>query len=434
MRTQQNEQIARSMTDARHRTIELFNLVHERDLQRSPGEGFRPVIWHLAHIGVFESFWILQKAKGDSPPNERYQRIFDPISTPREESKNLPTRAEMEEFLIHVRDRTLDYLDGLSFETNDPLLQNAYAFHLVLEHELQHQETLAYLLHMLDPQLKKRPAHAELDFTTNPARPSAVMVTIPEGEVRMGAVWNNEFAYDNELPAHAVHVPAFKIDLLLTTNEEYRDFINEGGYGRREWWSDEGWNRKEQESWTAPFYWEQAGDGWREKRMFDEVEILPQHPVSGISWYEAEAYAKFRGKRLPSEAEWERAATCDVEQIRKRRFAWGDVEPNASRCNFDLQHWGTAPVGSFPDGATLHGCLDMSGNLWEWTNDTFAPYPGFKSFPYPEYSQEWFDGDHRVLKGGSWATSGAVLRTSFRNFFRRHSRIAFAGVRCAADV
>ncbi len=433
MRTQQNEQIARSMTDARRRTIELFNLVDEDVLQRSPGEGFRPVIWHLAHIGVFESFWILQKVKGDETPDARYQRIFDPISTPREESKDLPTRHEMESFLDDVRGRTLDYLNNLSFETDAPLLQDAYVFRLVLEHELQHQETLAYLLHMLDPELKKRPASVNHNFTIDHKQPSPPMVTIPAGEIRMGAVWG-EFSYDNELPAHTIHVPAFKIDSLLTTNEEYKDFINEGGYERRAWWSDEGWARKEQENWTAPFYWKRANDNWRERRMFDEGEILPQHPVSGVSWYEAEAYAKFRGKRLPTEAEWERAAACDIEQNRKRRFAWGDIDPDSSCCNFDIQRWGTTPVGSFPDGATLHGCLDMSGNLWEWTNDAFAPFPGFKAFPYPEYSQEWFDGDHRILKGGSWATSASVLRTSFRNFFRRHSRIAFAGIRCAADV
>ena len=433
MSTHQNEQIAQSLTATRRRTFELFNSVDEEVLQRSPGGGFRPIIWHLAHIGVFESFWILQKVKGDAAPNERYQRIFDPISTPREDSMNLPTRSEMEGFLNDVQTRTFDYLGGLSFDTNDPLLRNAYVFDLVHEHELQHQETLAYLLHMLDPKLKRRPANVSENLFSNSVEPSAAMITISAGKVKMGAVWD-EFAYDNELPAHITHVPAFKIDYRLTTNEEYADFIKERGYARREWWSEEGWQRKEQENWTAPFYWKQAGNAWQEQRMFDEGEIRPQHPVSGISWFEAEAYANFRGKRLPTEAEWERAATCDVEQARKRRFAWGDSEPNASRCNFDLQFWGTTQVRSFADGASLHGCLDMSGNLWEWMSDVFAPYPNFVPFPYPEYSQEWFDGDHRVLKGGSWATSSSVLRTSFRNFFRRHSRIAFAGIRCAADV
>lgn len=168
--------------------------------------------------------------------------------------------------------------------------------------------------------------------------------------------------------------------------------------------------------------------------MFGEEPLPPAHPVTGVSWYEAEAYARFAGKRLPTEAEWERAASWDDAHARKRLFAWGDDEPTTSICNFDLRFWGTTPVGAFPAGASARGCLDMTGNVWEWTSSKFAGYPNFRAFPYPEYSEVWFDEDHRVLKGGSWATSASVLRTSFRNFFRRHFRIAFAGIRCAADI
>jgi formylglycine-generating enzyme required for sulfatase activity len=169
--------------------------------------------------------------------------------------------------------------------------------------------------------------------------------------------------------------------------------------------------------------------------MFEEAELRPDHPVAGVSWYEAEAYARFAGKRLPSEAEWEKAASWDDEKRRKLRFAFGDHVPEGRMVsNFGLQFWGTTPVGSFPEGASSYGCLDMTGNVWEWTSDSFEGYEGFEPFPYPEYSEEWFDGDHRVLRGGSWATRAPLLRTSFRNFFRRHFRIAFAGIRCAADA
>ena len=166
--------------------------------------------------------------------------------------------------------------------------------------------------------------------------------------------------------------------------------------------------------------------------MFDEAPLEEDHPVTGVSWYESEAYARFAGKRLPSEAEWEKAASWDG--ARKRRYAWGDEEPSDSVCNFRMRRWGTTPVGRFPAGASPCGCLDMSGNVWEWTSTPFEGFPGFEPFPYPEYSEVWFDGDHRVLKGGSWATSASVLRTSFRNFFRRHFRIAFAGIRLAEDA
>jgi iron(II)-dependent oxidoreductase len=435
----QADKIAAQLAAARTDTLALFDLALEAELHTSPGFGFRPVIWHLAHIGVFEAYWLLQKLAGAAPLDARYERIFDPISTPREESKNLPTRREMEDYLTRVRARVLQQLTRARFDTDDPLLRDAYIYNLVLEHERQHQETLAYLLHLLDPAKKLRPQMATDNLSADSTSPAPRdMITVPAGECVLGAPWP-VFVYDNELPAHTVHLPAFKIDRLLTTNEEFAHFINEGGYERREWWSAEGWTWREQEAWTCPLYWTRAeakhnGDGWRTRTMFDDGTHAPDHPVVGVSWYEAEAYARFAGKRLPTEAEWEKAAAWDAARARKRLFAWGDDAPDEAHGNFEFRHWGTTPVGSFPNGASPTGCLDMNGNVWEWTSDPFAGHPGFKPYPYPEYSEVWFDGDHCVLKGGSWATRASILRTSFRNFFRRHFRIAFAGIRCAADA
>jgi len=430
------EEILEQMTMTRAETLALFDMAREDDLRASPGFGFRPVIWHLAHIGVFEAYWLLQKLNGEAVPDERYESIFDPIKTPREESKNLPTRIEMENYLSNVRDRVVRHLERSEFDESNPLARDGYVFRLVLEHEEQHQETLAYLLQLLEPSKKTRPSEIESKNLETSERLSTLtreMASVEAGSFLMGAAWN-AFAYDNELPPHTVHVPAFKIDKLLTTNEEYAEFIAEGGYTRREWWSDEGWSWCERENWKFPLYWTQQNRGWRVQTMFDEGVLAASHPVTGVSWYEAEAYARFRGKRLPSEAEWEKAASWDNEREVKGRFAWGDERPCVSLCNFDNRFWGTTAVGSFPEGASTRGCLDMTGNVWEWTSDAFAGYPGFKPFPYPEYSEVWFDADHRVLKGGSWATRASILRISFRNFFRRHFRIAFAGIRCATDA
>ncbi len=430
------------MEETRAETLALFDLADERELHASPGFGFRPVIWHLAHIGVFEAYWLLQKLGGEPAPDERYERIFDPIATPREESKELPSRREMEDYLARVRTRALRRLEASSFDASEPLLEGGYVFQLVLEHERQHQETLAYLFHLLDPSKKTRPSavppsvSAPLINVSQPAAPHD-MLTIAAGPFQMGAVWDS-FAYDNERPAHAVRLPAFKIARLLVTNREYAHFIAEGGYERREFWSEEGWNYREREGWLCPLFWQRGEEGgkgcWNARRMFESGALDEKHPVSGISWHEAEAYARFSGKRLPTEAEWEKAASWDEAKGRKRLYAWGDEEPSESRCNFDNRFWNTTPVGSFPEGASAYGCLDMTGNVWEWTSDAFEGFQGFEPFPYPEYSQVWFDGDHRVLKGGSWATRATVLRTSFRNFFRRHFRIAFAGLRLAEDA
>jgi iron(II)-dependent oxidoreductase len=459
------EQIALMLTDARADTLRLFDLAQERDLRGSPGFGYRPTVWHLAHIGVFEAYWLLQKVQGLPAPDERYERIFDPIKTPREESKNLPTRREMEAYLRRVRDDVLGLLERFDFDSKDPLLREGYVLRLVLEHERQHQETLAYLFQLLDPAKKVRPdgadANAKRDGDSFDAKPSGEaveaeeaaesdakrprepvttdtnpardMVSIPAGEFLMGAS-PGSFAYDNEHPAREVFVPAFKIARVPVTNGEFARFVEEGGYERREFWDDEGWGWREKENWTHPLYWRREGRGWIERRMFDEAPLEADHPVACVSWYEAEAFARFAGKRLPTESEWERAASWGDARASKRRYAWGDEAPDDSRCNFRMNAWGTTAVGSFPAGASVCGFLDMTGNVWEWTSTPFAGFAGFEPFPYPEYSEVWFDGDHRVLKGGSWATGASVLRTSFRNFFRRHFRIAFAGMRLAEDA
>jgi iron(II)-dependent oxidoreductase len=427
------EQIADQFTAARADTLRLFDLAEEEHLHQSPGFGFRPIIWHLAHIGVFEAYWLLQKMQGLAPLDDRYERIFDPINTPREDSKNLPTRREMEIFLDDVRNHSMDFLNRVEFDESNPMLRDAYVFNLVLEHEYQHQETLAYLLHLLDPALKARPVTAKLDERIAIKTSSNTeMVTVGAGAFEMGAT-GSAFAYDNERPAHVVDLPSFKIARLLTTNEEFARFVDEGGYHSRELWSDEGWQWKEKEKWTHPLYWTREKSGWSMRTLFDGGVWLSEHPVTGISWYEADAYARFMKRRLPTEAEWEKAASFDPVSNRKRRFAWGDQPPSAELTNFHGPFQGTTPVGTFPAGASAYGCMDMTGNVWEWTSDSFDGYPGFEPFPYPEYSKIWFDGDHRILKGGSWATRAPVLRTSFRNFFRRQFRIGFAGIRLAED-
>jgi iron(II)-dependent oxidoreductase len=425
-------EMAELMAAARRSTLSLFDLAEEAVLHQSPGFGFRPIIWHLAHMGVFEAYWILQRLNGEPPPNERFEVIFDPIRTPRESSKELPSRREMEQFLAEVRERVLDVLARSRFDSEDPLLRDGYLFNLVLEHEYQHQETLLYLFQMLPPESKVRPA----GLIVPPASPAPVvrgeMIEIPAGDFIQGAAFSG-FVYDNELPAQRVELPAFRLDRNLTTNAEYAEFIEAGGYRRPEFWSVEGWEWRERENATLPLYFVQRAIGFGVRTMFDADLSLPDHPVSGVNWYEAEAYARFRGKRLPTEAEWERAASWDAADESKRRFAWGNDAADDARCNFNNDHWGTTPVGAYPLGEAATGCLDLNGNVWEWTSTEFAGYPGFQPYPYPEYSQEWFDGDHRVLKGGSWATRAPILRTSFRNFFRRNFRIAFAGIRLAEN-
>ncbi|HEX8088908.1 MAG TPA: SUMF1/EgtB/PvdO family nonheme iron enzyme [Blastocatellia bacterium] len=451
------DEIAHLMRESREISHRLFDLViAESDLRRPPAEGYRPILWHLGHLGAFEGYWILQRVKGDPAISSRYDAIFDPIKTPKEDASNLPPIAEIESYIARVREETLGFLATASPDSNDPMLRDFYVFNLVIEHEYQHQETLAYLLQMLDPQSKRRPdaarrardadgrhiAPASRDLpaaATGPARGD--MARIEGGSFEIGSR-GYPFAYDNEQPPHTVELADFRIDRYPVTNGEFAEFVEAGGYKIRSLWSDEGWDWKENQKVEHPLYWSLPGGGlgddstaggWRVREMFEYTGLRLDHPVSGVSWHEASAYARFVGKRLPTEAEWEKAASWDPRARSKRRFSWGDEPARIELANYDGDQWGTTAVASHLRGQSAYGCIDMTGNVWEWTASVFDGYPGFEAFPYSEYSELWFDKDHRVLKGGSWATRMPLLRCSFRNFWRPGFRIAFAGFRCAAD-
>jgi gamma-glutamyl hercynylcysteine S-oxide synthase len=447
------DEMARLMRESREDTRQLlFDMViAEKDLRRQPAEGFRPLLWHWGHVAAFESYWILQRVKGDASISPQYDVIFDPIQTPKDDSLHLPPVAEIDDFSHRVRNDVTNYLTSVRFDEANPLLRNGYIFNLVLEHEYQHQETLMYLLQLLDPELKRAPEKPAQESRTsdnqapsttlNPQSSTAEMLPVEGGRFEMGAR-QSPFAYDNEQPLHAVELADFRIDKFPVTNGEYAAFIEANGYQTRSLWSEEGWAWKEENKIEYPLYWslatEQNGEAsstirWRVRELFEESDLKTHHPVTGVSWHEAESFARFAGKRLPSEAEWEKAASWNPATATKSRFAWGDELPDDDRANFGNRYLGATPVDAFPKGQSAYGCFDMTGNVWEWTSTVFQPYAGFAAFPYPEYSELWFDTDHRVLKGGSWATRSPLLRTTFRNFWRPRFRIAFAGFRCAAD-
>ncbi len=414
-------EIARLMEQTRAETMRLFALVpDEADLRRPPAPGFRPILWHRGHLGAYEAYWLLQKSKGDASPSDRFESIFDPIKTPREDASNLPPLAEIDAYLDTIRARSLDYLSTPAGAAD------WYTFHLVLEHELQHQETLLYLLHLLDPSCKRPLVEGTLARAL-PADPAADgVVSVPAGTFEMGSN-GYPFSYDNEQPPHRVGVAGFRIDRRPVTNARFAGFVDGGGYAIPELWSDEGWAWREENNVEHPHSWIPDGRSFRVRGLFENGEMDPEEPVWGVSWYEADAYARWAGRRLPTETEWEYAARGPES----RRFPWGNESPEPGRGNFDNLFGGPSRAGAYPAGASPFGALEMAGNVWEWTATPFDAYPGFEAFPYPEYSELWFDGDHRVARGASWATRSPVVRSSFRNFFRRNFRIGFVGFRLA---
>jgi iron(II)-dependent oxidoreductase len=425
------EEIFAALDVARGETFKLYDWLRDpRDARQRANPNFRPLLWHLGHIGAFEEWWLLIRLGGATPLNPRYQVIFDPLKTPREDSDGLPPREELEAYLAGVRREVERIYLKDNRPSSDPLLKDDYIFHLVLEHEYQHQETLSYLLQMLPPDRKQRP-DGNHPPVPSPAITRGEMVKVSGGNFLLGAS-GAPFVYDNEEPLHEVEVPDFRLDRYLTTNAEYAEFVAAGGYRERSLWSEAGWAWKEEGRITRPHYWT-TDEPVAVQEMFAEIALNPHLPVTGVSWHEATAYARFVGKRLPTEVEWEKAATWENGTKHKRRYPWGDSAPSPEFVNFNGHYLGTTPVGAFPAGASAAGCLDMGGNVWEWTSTIFDGYTGFSPYPYPEYSEIWFDGDHRILKGGSWMTRAPLLRASFRNFFRPGFRYAFAGFRCAAD-
>jgi len=260
------------------------------------------------------------------------------------------------------------------------------------------------------------------------------MVLVPAGSFHMGS---DDIArtLDNERPQHEVFVPTFLIDRYPITNAEFLRFVRAGGYHECAYWSPAGWQWRERHTVEHPLYWRKARqNAWVEIGLGQTRPLALDHPVQCVSWYEAEAYSRWTGKRLPTEEEWEKAASWDDERAERRRYPWGDTEPTPLTCNFDACVEGTTPVDQSPSGRSPAGCLDMLGNVWEWTGTWFRPYPGFTAFPYEGYSAPYFDQQHRVLRGGAWATRRHVLRSTFRNWYQPWVREIFAGFRCAKDL
>lgn len=411
----------------RNGTQQLLALADESAFSAQPDSDFSPIGWHAGHIAAFEAYWLLEQCKGDPPLAPGYARLFSPVATPKAERRHLPPRAAVLEFLAEVRDRVLRYLEQIPAHAEHWLLRDNRIIHHVVQHECQHSETIATVLHMQDT------VHVGTTPLSAVADPCTEMVWVAGGPFAMGGGAASDW-YDNEVPSHAVSVDGFFIDRHPVTNAQFAGLIAAGGYRSPKWWTEEGWVWRAQHGIEAPQYWRRDGTNWVAAGRFGSGTLEPDAPVMNVSWYEADAYARWRGVRLPTEPEWEKAAGWDPRAGRARPYAWGTAAPDVSRCNFE-RHFGlTTPVGQFATARSPSGCADMNGNVWEWTASVFAPYPRFEPYPYPGYSLPYFDGRHRVLRGGSWASRGTIVRNTFRNWFVPETRRIFAGFRCVRSA
>ncbi|HSO95293.1 MAG TPA: SUMF1/EgtB/PvdO family nonheme iron enzyme, partial [Acidimicrobiia bacterium] len=330
-----------------------------------------------------------------------------------------------------VRGRVLDVLGRVDLDDH-PLARDGFVYGMVVQHEHQHQETMLATIDLMG-----RPYMPPGGLTTHPGRrppdtPGSPEVSLPGGPFVLGTDVE-PWAYDNERPAHGVRVAPFHIDRTPVTNEAYQAFVDDGGYDTPTWWTTEGWAWRSEARLVAPQGWCRERARWTVQRFGHREDLTPGEPVQHVCWYEADAFARWSGKRLPTETEWEYAASWDPSGT-KRRHPWGGDEPTPARANLGRLRLGPDPVDAHPSGATPSGVLAMVGDVWEWTSTRLSGYPGFVSFPYREYSEVFFGHEYRVLRGGSWATHPSVARTTFRNWDYPIRRQIFCGFRCARDA
>ncbi|WP_019854464.1 ergothioneine biosynthesis protein EgtB [Actinopolyspora mortivallis] len=422
------ERVAVELDRTRRRSAALTDVVDDEELVKQHSPLMSPLVWDLAHVGSQEEQWLVRDVGGRRALRPDIDDLYDAFQHARAERPELPLLGpdESRQYVATVRDKVHDVLERVPLRGRR-LVDNAFAFGMIVQHEQQHDETMlaTHQLRRGDPVLHAPDPPAPPEGTETSGE-----VLIPAGSFTMGTS-EEPWALDNERPAHRVHVDDFLIDAHPVTNADFFRFVDSGGYQQPRWWSEEGWRYLRHAGLEAPLFWRRSGDVWM-RRRFGRVEPVPaREPVMHVSFHEALAYANWAGKRLPTEAEWEKAARFDPRSGRSRRYPWGDAAPEPHHANLGQRHLRPAPVGAFPEGRSPAGVGQLIGDVWEWTATDFAPYPGFEAFPYREYSEVFFGPSYKVLRGGSFGTDPAACRATFRNWDFPVRRQIFAGFRCA---
>jgi iron(II)-dependent oxidoreductase len=422
-------ELVAQLREARHRTRRLTEDLSSAELMGPYLEIVNPVLWEIGHVAWFHEYWTLRHAAGRAPLIERGDRLWDSSNVAHRTRwhLDLPDRAGTCGYMAEVLARQEDLLArGIDDEAR-------YFHDLSIRHEDMHVEALTYMRQTLS-----YAPPVDLGGSGRPAAgPLAGDASVPGGNWRLGSTENEGFVFDNEKWAHEVTLAPFRIARAAVTNAEFAAFVEAGGYRTRAFWSDAGWTWREQRNAERPVYWQPKRDGvWTVRRYRDIEELAPDEPVVFVSWFEADAWCRWAGRRLPTEAEWEAAAigapAADGSRLaERRRWPWGDEAPDPSRANLDFAFDRPVDVGALAAGDSAFGCRQMVGNVWEWTASDFLPFDGFAPDPYKDYSQPWF-GTRKVLRGGGWATSARIARPAYRNFFTPDRCDVFAGFRTCA--
>jgi ergothioneine biosynthesis protein EgtB len=434
-----NEELFKLFKGVRRQTIEIVEPLEIEDYVVQTEEFMSPPRWHLGHVTWFYEQLLRKFYKGFKSfrddysfyLNSYYQQFGKPFTKSRRGTISRPTVRETMDYWTWINKQVSDFFKDSKL--SDEVVRH---FHLAFNHEWQHQELLVYdIQHLLQDRYK--PKEIKRPPATNGTAIRKEMIIIEGGIFEMGYdASRGGFAYDVEMPLHKTYLKDYMIENTPVTNGEFLEFINDGGYKNYKWWLSDGWEAVKQNKWEAPLYWkrDENGSWFRQDFMRKRyVENFPDEPVTNVSYYEADAFAKWAGKRLPTEAEWEKAAAWDEDRGRKRLYPWGEDKPDETKANLlESRVWKPTDVLTYETGKSYYGCYGMMSDCWEWTSSEFMPYPGFKS-GFAEYNDKWF-GNQKVLRGGSFGTPKDSTRNTYRNFFRPHERWMIAGFRCAKDV
>jgi iron(II)-dependent oxidoreductase len=429
-------QLLARLADARSKSDALFDIVKTASIYDRPIPERHRIIFYVGHLEAFDWNLLHENVFGLKSFHPEFDRLFafgiDPVGggLPTDQPSDWPSLESVRDYVRRIR-TALDEKIGAGTLDSKERMHNGFSvetlLNVAIEHRLMHVETLAYMFHQL-PLDSKVPQASPTVLAAQAHTPR--MIEIPAGRVTLGLRRNNEsFGWDNEFESHTVDVPAFAIDQCMVTNSEFLEFLEAGGYNDRSLWSEADWNWKSAEGISHPVFWKPVDGRWLYRTMFNEIPLPPDWPVYA-SQAEASAYARWAGKALPSEEQWQRAAYGTSEGS-ENYYPWGEDVPSASFGNFDLQSWDPSPVHANPSGRSAFGVEGLLGNGWEWTSTEFGPFPGFEVFSfYPGYSANFFDGKHFVMKGGSPRTAACMLRPTFRNWFQAHYQYVYAGFRC----
>lgn len=432
-----SHELMEQVAEARRQTDELFAIVAPDSLYERPIAERHRIIFYIGHLEAFDWNLLHDRVLKLKSFNPQFDRLFafgiDPVDggLPSDQASQWPSVQAVRDYVAKIRE-SLDEALAEALESEAPAGRDGFSLstllNVALEHRLMHAETLAYMLHQLPLDHKIRQVEP-VEVSETPVDHGCV--EIPAGPVTLGLVRGSAFGWDNEFEAHTVDVSGFSIDKYKVTNRQYLDFLNDGGYENANLWNAEDWEWRAANCISHPAFWKREAEQWLYRTMFDDVALPLDWPVY-VSQAEAKAYANWAGKSLPSEEQWQRAAS-GTPSGEQRFYPWGTETPSGKFGNFDFARWNPTAVNAFPAGQSTFGVQGMVGNGWEWTSSEFAPFPGFEAFPfYPGYSANFFDGKHFVMKGGSARTAACMLRPTFRNWFQAHYQFIYTGFRCVS--